>query len=468
MFLLVFICFVTIDVSAQTEVTGAYETIVTDSVTGAPVPGATVQTINQETMVTLTSRTDSNGRVRQGLLPPGNYTIRISKQGYITYESEQFLKAKAISVQEFRPPKLVPESSTVAPVVEISSPVDGSEFSSTEVTIRYSVRTPSGEAVTNIRAAVDGKPVPGSRQIVRESISPSSVRELTIRVPEHDSKVSIIAENRFAASVPATISLKWHGSAPTTEAFVIQPKLYVLAIGVSQYQNPSYSLKFAAKDAKDFAAAAATQKGFLYRDVVVKVLTDDQATKDNVLDGLDWIRKETTSKDVAMVFFAGHGLNDQNGVYYFLPYNTDLEKLLRTGVPFTDIKNTVQSLAGKTLFFIDTCHSGNVLGGRRGLADDLNGVINELASAENGAVVFAASTGNQYSLEDAKWNNGAFTKALVEGFTGRADYTGKGKITINMLDLYISERVKELTGGKQTPTTAKPNTMPDFPIAVKH
>jgi len=42
--------------------------------------------------------------------------------------------------------------------------------------------------------------------------------------------------------------------------------------------------------------------------------------------------------------------------------------------------------------------------------------------AESGAVVFAASTGNQYPLEDAKWNNGAFTKALVEGFTGRADY----------------------------------------------
>ncbi|HQC11530.1 MAG TPA: hypothetical protein PK953_11520, partial [Smithellaceae bacterium] len=60
-----------------------------------------------------------------------------------------------------------------------------------------------------------------------------------------------------------------------------------------------------------------------------------------------------------------------------------------------------------------------------------------------------------------------FTKALVEGIGGRADYSGKGKITINMLDLYLSERVKELTGGKQTPTTTKPQTIPDFPIAVK-
>lgn len=40
-------------------------------------------------------------------------------------------------------------------------------------------------------------------------------------------------------------------------------------------------------------------------------------------------------------------------------------------------------------------------------------------------------------------------------------------ISINMLDLYLSERVKELIGEKQTSTTTKPNTVPDFPIALR-
>jgi hypothetical protein len=31
----------------------------------------------------------------------------------------------------------------------------------------------------------------------------------------------------------------------------------------------------------------------------------------------------------------------------------------------------------------------------------------------------------------------------------------------------VSERVKELTGGKQTPATVKPETVPDFPIAIR-
>ena len=33
--------------------------------------------------------------------------------------------------------------------------------------------------------------------------------------------------------------------------------------------------------------------------------------------------------------------------------------------------------------------------------------------------------------------------------------------------LHLSERVKELTRGQQTPTTAKPKTVPDFPIATR-
>ncbi len=154
-------------------------------------------------------------------------------------------------------------------------------------------------------------------------------------------------------------------------------------------------------------------------------------------------------------------------MYYFLPANVDPERLKSAGVAASDSKNTVATLAGTVLFFLDTCHSGNVMGSGKFRAPlHITGVINALASAEDGAVVFAASTGKQFSLENPAWGNGAFTKALVEGLTGQADYGKKGRITVNMLDLYLSERVKELTGGKQTPTTTKPPSTPDFPVAL--
>ncbi len=350
------------------------------------------------------------------------------------------------------------------PIVQILTPAEGAGIKNSTLTVRYQVRTPSGEPVTGVKALVDGRPVAARRGLALKP-KEGEVQELAIDVLAADCEITIIAENRYAASDPATVRVKWTGI-KNREEFVIKPRLYVLAIGISNYQNAALKLGLAAKDARDFAAAMQKQQGGIYREVAVKVLTDGAATKDDILDGLDWLRKETTAKDMAMLFLAGHGVNDQTGMYYFLPVNANTDKLMRTGLVFSDIKNTMNSLAGKTLFFVDTCHAGNVMGTRRG-ASDITAVVNELASAENGAVVFASSTGNQYALEDQTWGNGAFTKALVEGLGGKADYTGKGKITVNMLDLYLSERVKELTKGRQTPTTTKPQTIQDFPVAMK-
>ena len=360
--------------------------------------------------------------------------------------------------------KEVPVAKILPPVVTILSPKDGSEVSTKEIEVKFEIRSHSGEPITRVKVLVDGRPI--EREFgIKSAQKEQDIRTMKVPIPEKDTEVSIIAENKYAVSEPTTVGLKWSGKVKEDE-FKIKPKLYVLAIGVSKYEDKNLTLGFAAKDAKDFAESFLKQKSGLYRDVVAKVLTDEKATKDEIIDGFDWISKETTSKDVALVFLAGHGINDSGGVYYYLPVNTDMEKLRRTGVPFTEMKNTVASLAGKTILFIDTCHAGNVMGARA-VATDITGVVNELASAENGAVVFASSTGRQYSFEDPNWGNGAFTKAVVEGINGKADYTGKGKITINMLDLYISERVKELTRGKQTPATAKPQTIPDFPLALK-
>lgn len=350
------------------------------------------------------------------------------------------------------------------PVVNILSPREGSEVADKEIEVKFEVRSPSGEPVTNVRVFVDGRPV-GKVLAIKDIQKDQDIHSTKVPIPEKDAEISIIAENRNAASEPATVGLRWSKKVKEDE-FIIKPKLYILAIGVSKYEDKNLTLQFAAKDAKDFAESLLKEKGGLYRDVVVKILTDEKATRDEIIDGFDWITKETTSNDVAMVFMAGHGINDSGGVYYYLPVNANLERLRRTGVPFTEMKNTVTSLAGKTILFIDTCHAGNVMGARA-VAPDITGIVNELASAENGAVVFASSTGRQYSFEDPNWGNGAFTKAAVEGIEGKADYAGKGKITINMLDLYISERVKELTQGKQTPATAKPKTIPDFPVALK-
>ena len=70
-------------------------------------------------------------------------------------------------------------------------------------------------------------------------------------------------------------------------------------------------------------------------------------------------------------------------------------------------------------------------------------LLNDLASAENGVVVFSSSTGRQFSIEDAKWRNGAFTKArianimLAPGFDGTYAQVGAGSVSAYAQPLFV-------------------------------
>lgn len=243
----------------------------------------------------------------------------------------------------------------------------------------------------------------------------------------------------------------------------------VFAIGISEYQRSEYRLGLAAKDARDFVKAMERQKGSLYSDVAMRVLTDREATRANIEQGLAWLSATVGPQDIGMLFMAGHGLNEPGGQYYFLPYDGVHNRLSATSVTESSIRDTLGKMRGRALFFVDTCFAGNVVGSKSGaLANtsrELGRLASELASAENGVVVFASSSGRQQSEEKDEWGNGAFTKALIDGLAGKADLTRTGRVTFKGLDFFVSEEVRRLTDGRQTPVTISPVGVPDFMLA---
>src|SRR5207249_1950846 len=152
-------------------------------------------------------------------------------------------------------------------------------------------------------------------------------------------------------------------------------------------------------------------------------------------------RSTVTSADVAMLFMAGHGLNDSTGQYFFLPHDGQHERLMSSAVSQSAIVATLSKIRGKTLFFVDTCFAGNTLGALRHASRHTEKMMNDLASSENGVVVFASSTGQEESEENPEWGNGAFTKALIDGLKGKADFTRAGRVTYAALNLFVSEEV---------------------------
>jgi hypothetical protein len=79
-------------VVAQDTVTGAFEGTVSNSQTKAPIKGADVQIINQQTGLVISQRTDADGRFYEGQLAPGLYRIRVSVDGFQPREIVQELK----------------------------------------------------------------------------------------------------------------------------------------------------------------------------------------------------------------------------------------------------------------------------------------------------------------------------------------------------------------------------------------
>ena len=363
------------------------------------------------------------------------------------------------------------------PVLELamSGGATSLEVEGTTATVRYRVRS-AGEPATRVRLLVDGRPIPGTAPLPEDN----GTVEARIPVPQRECILTLLAENQYAVSSPVTLRLMSKAGAAeeaapsATTVDALKPKLYLVAAGISDYQHNDQlqDLQFAAKDARDFAAAFKAQEGGLYSKVEATVLTDQEATAGNILDALEALRRQTTARDVAVIFLSGHGENDEQRQYFFCPHDYDKTRRMRTGVSHDAIQKTVRGLAGKVLFFVDSCHAGNALGKMFAAKStssglDVTQLVNDLAGAENGAVVFTSSTGRQLSMELTDEKNGAFTKAIVEGLNGGADLLRKGSITVSTLEAFIANRVKELTNGEQSPTVAKPETVPDFPVAIR-
>ena len=349
------------------------------------------------------------------------------------------------------------------PVVEVLHPAFDVSATDTRINLRYRVKTQSDAPVTAIRTRFTS----ASQQRSLNYPPPASSgadHEFTLEIAPEDTEIQLFAENRHGVSAPATLSVRWAGAKP--QPADARGRLYVLSIGVSDYDRAEYKLGLPAKDAHDFIGILERQRGRRYRDVVAKELLDKQANRAAVLAAFDWLRAQAGSRDTVMLFLAGHGVNDAGGEYYFMPSDANADRLAESSVSFRDIRRTMTSLQGRALMFIDTCHSGNVLGkALRNRSSDNTNAVNEIAGAENGIVVFASSTGSQLSQESPAWGNGAFTKALVEGLRGEADLTKRGRITYKQLDAFVSDRVEELTRGQQTPVTPVLVGIPDFTIA---
>jgi WD40 repeat protein len=370
---------------------------------------------------------------------------------------------------------VVDVSEVLPPFVMITSP-DKAKVETSEATVdlRFLAKPVGKHPITAVKLLLDGRPYPGTEH--QKQFNPPQGGELrqawTVKLEPGAHTLAVQAESAVskAVSEPVEVFSGARGVARTGTASdpAVQkqtlPSLYVLAIGISEYPGP-LKLNYAAKDAEAIAKTYSKNSLVLFNKVEAKLLTDQQATRRDILQGLTWLRRQMTQNDVAVISFAGHGAKDSDGTFYLLPIDGDLDDLLTTGVPGDQIKRTLAGIPGRFILLLDACHSGAVDGEKRRAGDSLtDDLVRDLVTDDYGVIVMCSAMGREFALESPTVEHGFFTLALVEGLNGKADYNQDSLIHLNEIDLYVTDRVKVLSEGRQHPVTARPTSIRSFPL----
>ncbi|MCS6864197.1 MAG: caspase family protein [Gemmataceae bacterium] len=356
--------------------------------------------------------------------------------------------------------KALIQTTNVADVIPPEVTLEG--FDDTELKVNSDTliikakATSAKHPIESMRLLVDGRPYLGTAGVKRFTGGLTTVEaswEVALTPGLHT--FAVIADSGVSKGMSKVGLAVKSGPIP-------KPNLYVLAVGVSDYPG-DLKLRYCASDAQQLATAFQTRSQAVFNRIEVKILTDKQATKKGILDGLDWLQAKMTPHDVGIVSFSGHGTTDAYGHFYLCPHDLNLAdrdgSSLLSGKLF---KDRLDAMPGRLVAILDACHSGRVAEKGPPVTDTL---VRDLTAADSGVIVMCASAGREFSLENPLTKAGFYTFGLVEGLSGHADIDGDGLIYIHELDLYARARVRQLSGGTQNPTLGRPQTVRPFPIA---
>ena len=210
-----------------------------------------------------------------------------------------------------------------------------------------------------------------------------------------------------------------------------------LVVGISDYRAPIPKLPAVANDVREMAKLLGSKNGNFSKPAV---LTDKQATRRNILDGLQHALGGASSNETVFVYLAGHG-SVEGGDYFFVAHDTDVSAISTTGIPLATIKTLFEKTKSTRAFlWLDFCHSGGILA-RNALADDIPTIKRALGVVQGqGKVIVAACTSSQSAYESPAIGHGLFTDALLRGLKGNAK-SAQGEVTALSLYDFIDHQI---------------------------
>lgn len=234
------------------------------------------------------------------------------------------------------------------------------------------------------------------------------------------------------------------------------PQKWALIVGIANFRDPRLNLKFTDKDAASMAALLKDPAYGRFEADHVKLIEDAEATTIHVRAGLDWLARQASENDLAVIYIATHGTardQDAAGVSYMVTYDTDVQTpggLFFTSISLVDVSNVVRTRlrAQKAVVILDTCHSEGALTQTVTVPASISPrMLNQIREG-TGRVILGASQEEENSYESPKYGHGLFTYYLLQGLKTKKD------APINQIFDYVKTHVEQdaaANGWKQHP-----------------
>lgn len=221
---------------------------------------------------------------------------------------------------------------------------------------------------------------------------------------------------------------------------------FALIIGINKYNNLP-NLEYAVNDAK--AIKDVLINNFKYKEENIKILIDEQATHDNIMDEYYNLIKDTATNDSVIVFFAGHGstypsIHKDKG---FLVPCDGTETKMNTLISWDSLISDSELIKAKHIFFImDACYSGLAL--LRG--NPSKRFLKDMVRRQARQVLTAGKADQTVKDSGAQTNNSIFTGYLLKALNGEAK-TEQGVICASSVMNYVYNKVANDSNSRQTP-----------------
>jgi hypothetical protein len=225
-------------------------------------------------------------------------------------------------------------------------------------------------------------------------------------------------------------------------------------IAVSAYSKVSPLPQAVLNDASDIASTLINPRHCGYDPAKVQLITERDATRDNILRAIDDSVEKLTTEEPFFFFFSGHG--DRHGEIssersYLLGQNASFDDYDVTAVSDADLVERLNNLLShRQVVILDACHAGGIGTLKATRHDDLPKGIGAAApqnlSSGRGRVIMTSCRSDEVSVVLSGARNSVFTTSILHGLQGRAKSKSDGTIGIFDLFEYVSRDVTSRSG----------------------